>query len=80
MLRKATVKESVEIPNPFSSKVFSEKYYGLDTNDGALSDEIVNNKSKGRDNPVNDVTVSVFVGEKIEQEIEDKLLQVEFDV
>lgn len=40
---------------------------------------MVNTRSKGRDKPVDDVTVRVFVGEDMEQEILDKLVQVELD-
>lgn len=60
--------------------MLKEKYYVLEPDVGALRDCIVNNKSKGRDSPLVDVTVRVFVGENIAHEIEDKLVQVEIDV
>ena len=52
----------------------------LDPNAGAFREDIVNTKSKGRDNPVDAVTVRVFVGEKIEQEIEVRLVHTKLDV
>lgn len=74
------VEESDDIPNPFSSKEFRVKYSALDPKGGAFRDVIVNTKLNGSDKPFDDVTVRVLVGEKIEQEMLDRLVQAKLVV